>query len=127
MDKHDEVKEWILYANNDLEAVHQLLTFNPPKIEIICYHCQQSAEKMLKAFWVYFEIKPPKTHELHLLLEKCKEIDASFGKIAEECSRLNIYSSQPRYPLGLEITESDMQVAIKDCETICKFIKNKII
>ena len=44
------VNEWLKYANNDLEAANHLLTLHPLKLEIICYLCQQSAEKMLKAF-----------------------------------------------------------------------------
>ena len=92
------IDEWVAYSNNDLEVVHQLLTFHPPKLEIICYHCQQSAEKILKAFCLYSDIEPPRTHNLKFLREKCEEIDKSFMELINECNRLNIYSVQPRYP-----------------------------
>jgi hypothetical protein len=34
------------------------------KDEIICFHCQQSAEKYLKAFLFSNDIEPDKTHNL---------------------------------------------------------------
>ena len=121
------VKEWIKYANNDLEAAVHLLTLHPLKLEIICYLCQQSVEKMLKAFWLYSDEFPPKTHDLELLRGKCEKFDSSFKEITAECIRLNDYSSQPRYPFNLEITEQDMQMAIKDSKRIGEFVKSLII
>jgi len=127
MDKKVVVNEWIKYSNHDLEAVHQLLTHRPLKVEIISYLCQQSAEKMLKAFWHYSDIEPPRTHDLALLNDRCITIDASFSDLRKECNRLNSYSGQPRYPFELEITEEDMHLAIKSCEKISEFVKAKII
>ena len=120
------VNEWLKYANNDLEAANHLLTLYPLKLEIICYLCQQSAEKMLKAFWLYSEIFPPKTHDLELLRSKCEEFDASFFELVGECIRLNDYSSQPRYPFNLEITDEDMLMAMKDSKRISEFVTSLI-
>ena len=44
------VEEWLRFANNDLEAVRILSSHHPMQLEIICYHCQQAAEKALKAY-----------------------------------------------------------------------------
>ena len=126
MDKRDAVCEWLKYADNDLEAARQLLTFHPPKIEIICYLCQQSAEKVFKAFWIFLGKYPIKTHDLELLRNGCEEVDYSFAELAIECSRLNDYSSQPRYPFGLELTENDAQLAVKDSGKISEFVKVRI-
>ena len=41
-------KEWLTYAEMDLATVEFLLAMYPLPIAIICYHCQQSAEKCLK-------------------------------------------------------------------------------
>ena len=120
------VNEWLKYARNDFEAANHLLTLHPLKLEIICYLCQQSAEKMLKAFWLYSEILPPKTHDLELLRSKCEEIDASFIDLSGECVRLNDYSSQPRYPFNLEITDEDMEMALKDSKRISEHVTSLI-
>ena len=120
------VDEWIKYANKDLAAVNILISHSPLQLEIICYHCQQSAEKMLKAFLIYSGIQPAKTHNMIELLDGCEKIDNDFTKIFDNCNRLNPYSIQPRYPFGLEIDEAIMQLAVKDCEAIMEFINEKI-
>jgi HEPN domain-containing protein len=127
MDRYEEASEWLGYSKNDLEAANQLMTFHPPKVEIICYLCQQSAEKALKAFLVYFETKPPKVHDMEQLRSLCESIDNSFSEVFNECSRLNDYSSQPRYPFGIELTEDDMRLAVNDSEKIIELTKGKII
>ncbi|HBQ65195.1 MAG TPA: hypothetical protein DD727_09850 [Clostridiales bacterium] len=40
-------REWLEYARKDLDAAKYLATMDPKPIEIICYHCQQSAEKVI--------------------------------------------------------------------------------
>ncbi len=45
MKKAELIKEWIDYARNDLRAAEYLTNLHPQPIEIICFHCQQAAEK----------------------------------------------------------------------------------
>ena len=44
MDNLDHVQEWIRLAQMDLNSAEYLLSMHPIPIEIICYHCQQSAK-----------------------------------------------------------------------------------
>ncbi|MHB8125320.1 MAG: HEPN domain-containing protein [Desulfitobacteriaceae bacterium] len=46
MDKTGIVKSWCDFAKDDLITAKYLLGLHPLKLEIICYHCQQSAEKI---------------------------------------------------------------------------------
>ena len=89
MDRYDEACEWMVYAENDFEAASQLATFHPPKMEIICYHCQQAAEKTLKAFLVFSGVKPPMIHDLVGLTNSCESLDGSFVALIDESIRLN--------------------------------------
>ena len=57
-------KEWLDFAAMDLGAAEHLLTMYPVPLEIICYHCEQAAEKTLKGILVAFHMEPPKTHDL---------------------------------------------------------------
>ena len=122
------VSEWIKFSDKDLKvAKHLYATMRPVPLEIVCYHCQQSAEKILKAFLIYSGVKPEKTHDLEFLRNKCGKIDKSFDEIAEKCARLNDYSSQTRYPMEIEITDGDTISALKDSQKISDFVKNKKI
>jgi HEPN domain-containing protein len=45
------IAEWLKIAYDDFDsALHLFNTKHPKPLEIICYHCQQSVEKALKAF-----------------------------------------------------------------------------
>ena len=119
--------EWIKFADMDLTTARHLHeTMNPVPLEIVCYHCQQSAEKTIKAFLIYSGAKPLKTHDLELLRFECEEFDKSFAEIANECVRLNDYSSQPRYPMEIEVTDGDAVQALQDSQRITGFVKTRL-
>ena len=122
MEKNNIVKQWFDFANDDLITAKYLLDLHPLKLEIICYHCQQSAEKMLKGFLISKDIDPPKTHDLRLLRRMCGNLADGFNDIEEACIRLTAYGVQPRYPMGMEINESDMRQAIEDADRIMIYI-----
>ena len=49
-----QVKQWLDYAAQDLGvAWHLFENYHPKPLEIVCYHCQQSAEKAIKAATIY--------------------------------------------------------------------------
>ena len=122
----DMVAEWVKYSDMDLKtAKHLHENMRPMPLEIICYLCQQSAEKALKAFLIFSGIKPEKTHDLGFLGNKCTDVDNSFSEIEESCSRLNRYSSQPRYPFEIEITDGDALLALQSGSKISEFVKRK--
>jgi HEPN domain-containing protein len=57
-----ECREWTRYARDDMEAAGILLEHHPGKNEIICYHCQQSAEKYLKSLLALLDKPIPRSH-----------------------------------------------------------------
>lgn len=125
MDNYEIYNEWFEFAKRDLESAKFLVNMYPKPIEIICYHCEQSAEKYLKGYLIKNNNKIERTHDLVLLNNKCKAIDNSFNIIEDECIELVPYGVQVRYPYQLEVNEVDMINAIKCAEKIEKFIKNK--
>ena len=50
MDEKEISKEWFEIGDSDLASAEFLLKMHPVPNEIICYHCQQAAEKYLKGF-----------------------------------------------------------------------------
>jgi len=56
MRDNDDYMVWVRYARNDLSvAIREMERIVNPKqrpFEVILYHCQQAAEKMLKAYLV---------------------------------------------------------------------------
>ncbi len=127
MELRSLVAEWVKYSKTDLDVAKQLLeNMRPRPLEIICYHAQQSAEKILKAFLVRNDILPPKIHDLIRLCEMCGEIDKAFDEIAVSCGSLNRYSVLPRYPFELEILEADAETAIQKADSVFGWVTPKL-
>jgi len=127
MNSAELVKEWFEIASTDLRtAKHLFETMRPKPLEIICYHCQQAAEKVLKCFLVDREIEPPRTHDLERLCLMCAEHDSSFIPIQEACRELTAYAASARYPSHVEIEEQDAISALKEAEQIYTFCSDLI-
>ena len=83
--------EWLDLAEMDLGAAEYLLGMRPVPVEIICYHCEQAAEKMLKGTLAQFGMEPPKTHDLIQLCKLCMERDPQCEQLADACAELTPY------------------------------------
>ena len=118
----DYIVEWFQFANMDLAVAEHLQEMHPQPLEIICYHCEQAAEKYLKGYLVYCGVfNPPKTHDLDVLCEMCSKYDEGFQEIKRACNVLAGYGVQPRYPHEMEILEHDMQNALEYARQIRDF------
>jgi HEPN domain-containing protein len=123
MDKTEEFQPWLDIAAQDLDtAIYLEANMHPSPDEIICFLCQQSAEKHLKAFLVINNIEPPRIHDLIKLLSSCNDINSSFSELRIKCVVLNQYGVMPRYPNELQITEADVRVALQYARDIKDFI-----
>jgi HEPN domain-containing protein len=124
--KNDDVaQDWYRFSMMDLISAKHLCSLHPKPLEIICYHCQQSAEKLLKGFLVSNGIDPPKTHDLIDLRIMCSKINEKFEELKEICKSLNPYSIQPRYPNEIEILETDAEKALQDIQAMVDFFKEQ--
>lgn len=126
MDNLKIAKEWFNIAEMDNASAKYLQNMYPAPIEIICYHCQQSAEKYLKGFLALKEHEIVKTHDLVALNKLCTEYENEFKSVMEECLRLTDYGVNVRYPYPIDINKSDMQIAIKDVKIIEDFVLRKV-
>jgi HEPN domain-containing protein len=122
----EESFSWFEYAFHDLDAAVILSQQLKPKFEIVCYHCQQCAEKMLKGFIASHNGKLLKTHDLVVLCEECKSYEPEFDTILEICSDLTIYASEIRYPNTLAIDKFHMLKALDNAKLIMSFVQNKL-
>ena len=125
MDKYKEeiLQQWLDKANDDLRVAEFLFTMrHPTPDEIICFHCQQSAEKYLKAFIFLQDIEPEKTHDLDKLLVTCQEYNDSFSILLAKVNVLKNYAVMPRYPNELSITGDDVKTAIQYAKDVQEFV-----
>ena len=72
----NSVDTWMKLAEDDyVVAEHLYNAFRPMPIEIICFHCQQAAEKAVKAVILSAHItdEAPKKHDISFLLRSLEQ------------------------------------------------------
>jgi len=116
--------QWIRLAEMDMAtARHMYGTYYPKPLEIICFHSQQAAEKMLKCYLISQGDDAPKNHDLQLICERCVKRDKSFDAVYEAAVLLTRYAVVPRYPAELNLMEADAEKAIEYAEAVMGFVK----
>ena len=121
------IDEWLRFANMDLDlAKHSFATMHPAPLEIICYHCQQAAEKFLKSVFIYFNITVIKTHNLPLLVTTLLDYIDVPSEIDDYAENLTQFSTKSRYPQAIELDEGTTKNAIAQAEQV-KIWAEKII
>ena len=91
------LKEWMEFAEMDfLTAKHLYEHMYPKPLEIICYHCQQAIEKLLKGVLISKGVTIKKTHDLGLLAEMLQEYTEMDEKYLEMCDDLTPYKETRR-------------------------------
>lgn len=121
-----DAKEWLSYAENDLGvAEHLFKTYYPKPLSIIGFHCQQAAEKAVKALIVLYGSQGgiPKKHDVFLLLNQIKnmvDIDAKFYDYADI---LAPYGIAVRYPNELTLEEYHAEKAIRMAREFVEWTK----
>lgn len=91
-------KRWLQKAENDRLAMRNNIEAAQVPWDAVCFHAQQMAEKLLKAYLVLHGLPVSKTHDLVALLSACRTIDDALGEHEELCERLSQYAVRVRYP-----------------------------
>ena len=94
----DLIIKWVNIVDRDLMAAEQGLKVYPVLSEIVCFHCQQSAEKYLKAYLVKHQVEFQKTHNIMSLINLCSTVDSVFKDKLLYADLLTDYAVEIRYP-----------------------------
>ncbi len=103
---------WVAKADEDLLVIEAVVGADRVPWDIVCYHAQQTAEKMLKAYIVSHQRVAAKTHDLLTLLRECQRLGARVDDLTEECKFLLRYGALARYPgSGFEAAKEQGETA----------------
>lgn len=99
----EEVKNWIIKGLNDYKTAQKLINLTEDEIvtDTLCFHCQQSAEKFLKAFLVNSGVDFERTHSLEYLIKLCSTIDKEFEALYDFAKNLTDYAVELDIPVNL--------------------------
>lgn len=105
-----EARAWLTRAAGDLRAAQILLDAEPPLAADAAFHCQQAAEKALKAFLSWHGRTFRKTHNLGELSLPVLELAPNLEQVLRDASGLTEYAWKFRYPGELE------EPTLEECE-----------
>jgi len=91
-------QQWIEKVKIDFDVATYLNSKDSKFFETVAFHCQQAAEKFLKAYLVSYQIEFPKTHDIEKLLELVSERDSELANQLKIAKILSPYSVEMCYP-----------------------------
>ncbi|MGB2937989.1 MAG: HEPN domain-containing protein [Phycisphaerae bacterium] len=103
--KRGLIKGWLTKALHDLTAARMVTASTEPLFDVGAFHCQQAAEKAVKAYLVFRDRPFPKTHDVAELIDRAGDFEAGFDRWRDAAGRLTQYATDARYP-GLELAPS---------------------
>ena len=119
----DEVRSWIQKAKNDLLSARILTEHDPPVLDTAVFHCQQAAEKALKAFLVWKEVPFEKVHSLTYLLDLCEAREPRFASLRSKAETLAPYAVEVRYPgETVGVSREEAREALAAAEAVWEFV-----
>lgn len=126
-EKAQLIQQWITKACNDLRSARRLYSDNPPLLDTAAYHCQQAAEKALKAYLALHDVPFRKTHLLVPLLVDCEQLDPAFAELAEATEVLTPFATAFRYPGDVsEPDPADVAEAIELAQIVLVFVRARM-
>ncbi len=91
--------EWFERGDHNIATAKMLLE-NKWFTDTIAYHIQQAIEMYIKGFLVLQNQKPPKIHDLDILISQASRYDEQLNAFLELCEKATKYYLEDRYPPG---------------------------
>jgi HEPN domain-containing protein len=125
--KLEEVRSWLVKAKQDLDAATWLLESPYILYGAVGFHCQQTAEKTLKAYLTLHDQPFEKVHSLVVLVGLCLKLSPDFEELRNAAVTLTPYAVLTRYPGDLpDITSQEARTAVELANQIWDFISTKL-
>ena len=125
--KEELVKSWFIKAHRDLLSAHELASAEQPLLDTAAYHCQQAAEKAVKDFLLFHNVRFEKSHDIVLLVWQAIDVDPSFSALIETARLLTPLAVEYRYPGDfVEPEPEEFQEAYSAAQTFFAFVLEKL-
>jgi HEPN domain-containing protein len=119
-----DTRSWVEKAEEDARVARVLMESDLRGFaSTIAFHCQQAAEKYLKACLVSGRIEFPKTHDFGQLITLGFGLSTSFEQMRRPTDRLQPYAVEARYPYIVP-NEAEVKQALADMEGVRKFCRS---
>ena len=123
----ETARQWLAKAKNDLLNADNNLRAEQIPFDTVCFHCQQAAEKLLKAYLVAKGQPYPPTHDLFLILERILPIQPDAERLRDSLAILVPYAVEIRYPdIGHMPSNQDAKEARDAAEEVMMWLRHAL-
>jgi HEPN domain-containing protein len=120
-----QTAKWVRKAEADLVGARKLVQQKEPLHDLVCFHCQQSAEKYLKAMVQESGLAVPRIHDLGALLLALLPRDGTLLSLRRKLLSLNKYSVEIRYP-DKSASKREAVAAVRNAEKIRRDVRARL-
>ncbi len=118
---------WLQKAKEDLDIARELLKPAKSLSGGAVFHCQQAAEKALKAFLVWHDAPFRKTHDLKELGDACIKIESTLKETIARAVPLTEYAWKFRYPgEPAELTKREARAALATARALYNAVVSRL-
>ena len=119
-------RDWLDRAERDLRLA-RLAIGDPSLIGLAAFHCQQAAEKALKAYLAWRDQPPRRTHDLPALLLQCRALEPAFAALQLAATTLDDYLTAGRYPdSGPDPSPAEANAALQLAEQTVALVRSRL-
>lgn len=118
-------RQWLVKASNDLRSARIVAAAPDGPLDTAIYHCQQAAEKSVKAYLIFRDAPFEKTHDIVRIVRLAEQFEPSFSDFIEQARILTPLAWRFRYPSeapGDEPTRVQFDQALHGAQSISDFV-----
>jgi HEPN domain-containing protein len=120
-------QQWLDRARSNLERAKAGKLSRHILYEDLCFDCQQSVEKSLKALMVFKGISFEWTHNIGILIKTLEDNQIEITDDIKKSASLSVYAVRTRYPGEEEpVTKNDFHKALNMAELVFQWVVDKI-
>ena len=112
------VREWLDKAEADYRtARREFEAVDSPNYDAVCFHAQQSGERLMKAIMIHNRVVPPRIHSLARLFELLDPLCPGLDLAIEDLNHLTTLGMAVRYP-GESADRDDAEEVLQICDRL---------
>jgi HEPN domain-containing protein len=125
--KRQLIHNWLTRAKSDLTAAQTL--YDHAQLDTAIYHCQQTGEKVIKAFLIFCDEPLHRTHDVESLILIANSYDDQFVAWHFAGSLLTPYATAYRYPaepFQLQPTQQEFEHILLTVKALYEFVLSRL-
>ena len=126
MRRHEQAQLYLKKALEDEMLLDEVIDSHQVSDEIFGFHCQQAAEKLLKAFLSSLEVRIRKTHDLRELIDLLTDHGHPVPSHLTDVDRLTPYGTLFRYDVLDAASHFNRMEARKLIQELREWVERKI-